>query len=85
MTDALAAGAALIVIDVQRGFEQLGPRDNPDCEANVTALLAEWRHRGDPVVHKRVHSAFHGKSGSARVALHEEFATVVRAADLLTT
>lgn len=89
-----AAGSALIVIDVQRGFEQLGARDNPDCEANVAALLAEWRRRGDPVVvvqhdsdepgsplapgdpghelkdvvtgeadlrvHKRVHSAFHG-------------------------
>ncbi|WP_375401092.1 isochorismatase family protein [uncultured Amnibacterium sp.] len=182
-TGRLAAGAALIVIDVQRGFEQLGPRDNPDCEANVAALLAEWRRRGEPIVivqhdsdepgsplapgdpghelkdvvtgdadlrvHKRVHSAFHGdpdlhgwlqsrgltaiaicgiqtnaccettarvgsdlgydvtfvldamhtldkegpdgvtvsaaeQSRATGIALHEEFATVVRTADLLT-
>ena len=43
---------ALIVIDVQNGFEAAGwpPRNNPACEANVSRLIAEWRERGRPVV-----------------------------------
>ncbi len=43
---------ALIVIDVQHGFQDpsFGPRDNPDAEANVARLLAAWRERGAPVV-----------------------------------
>ena len=36
---------ALIVVDVQRGFEDpaLGPRDNPHAEENVAKLIAAWR------------------------------------------
>lgn len=33
---------ALIVIDVQKGFEDSdfwGPRDSPACEANIEALI----------------------------------------------
>ncbi len=44
---------ALIVIDMQRGFDDLafwGPTANPDCEANVAALLRRWTEAGDPVV-----------------------------------
>ncbi|SHG01266.1 cysteine hydrolase family protein [Streptoalloteichus hindustanus] len=43
---------ALIVIDVQRGFESptLGRRNNPDCETNVRALLDGWLDAGQPVV-----------------------------------
>ena len=47
---------ALIVIDVQRGFddaEYWGRRDNPDCEANVERLIAAARSRGDAVVFVR--------------------------------
>jgi nicotinamidase-related amidase len=36
---------ALIVLDVQRGFDDAaywGPRDNPACEANIGRLLAGW-------------------------------------------
>jgi nicotinamidase-related amidase len=44
---------ALIVIDVQQGFDQLdywGPRNNPACEDNIRSLLGKWRSEGQPVV-----------------------------------
>ena len=46
---------ALLVIDVQVGLDDPGlpPRNNPDCEANVAALIAAWRTRGRPVVFVR--------------------------------
>ncbi len=48
-----AAPAALLVIDVQRAFEDTeywGRRNNPDCEANVAALVGAWGERGHPVI-----------------------------------
>src|SRR5215207_2470647 len=47
---------ALVVVDVQRAFEDAGywgRRNNPDCEANVAALLAAWRAAERPVVFVR--------------------------------
>lgn len=44
---------ALIVIDVQQGFDDenwWGPRNNPECEDNIRALLNHWRNEGEPVV-----------------------------------
>ena len=44
---------ALIVIDMQRGFDDLdvwGPTTNPECEANVAALIGAWADRGPIVV-----------------------------------
>ncbi|HTZ44294.1 MAG TPA: cysteine hydrolase family protein [Jatrophihabitans sp.] len=88
---------ALIVVDVQDGFDDpsWGPRNNPECERNVAALVDRWqelgwpvaviRHdsveddsplrpdrpgnqlkeflhgRGDVLITKSVHSAFHGE------------------------
>ena len=44
---------ALILIDVQRGFDEpgfWGPRNNPEAEANIKALLDAWQERRLPVV-----------------------------------
>jgi nicotinamidase-related amidase len=51
----LPANAALIVIDVQQGFEdpRWGRRNNPDAESRVAALLAAWRAAGAPLFHVR--------------------------------
>lgn len=48
----LDANAALIVIDMQKGFTDpgWGPRNNPDCEANVQRLLESWAASDRPVV-----------------------------------
>jgi nicotinamidase-related amidase len=43
---------ALIVIDVQRGFDSpaLPPRNNPDSEANIRSLVTAWQAAGQPIV-----------------------------------
>jgi nicotinamidase-related amidase len=51
----LSQTAALLVIDVQEGMDDLRrpPRDNPDAEANMARLLAAWRATGRPCIHVR--------------------------------
>lgn len=47
---------ALVVVDVQRGFDDAdywGQRNNPECEANIARLIAEWREHGRPIVFVR--------------------------------
>lgn len=47
---------ALVVIDVQRAFEEAGfwgPRNNPACEDNISALISAWRSAGQPLVYVR--------------------------------
>ncbi|WP_448058962.1 cysteine hydrolase family protein [Cellulomonas hominis] len=49
----LAPNAALVVVDVQLGFDDLdfwGPRDNPDAETHIGELVAGWARTGRPVV-----------------------------------
>jgi nicotinamidase-related amidase len=51
----VSSAPALIVIDVQRGFDDpaWGKRDNPACEANIAALIGHWREQGQPLVFVR--------------------------------
>ncbi len=47
---------ALVVIDVQKGFDDAtywGPRNNHDCETNVERLIVAWRDQGWPIVFVR--------------------------------
>lgn len=55
MTLSLRNASALVVIDVQQGFDdpRWGHGDNPDCEDNVGRLIAAWRATGWPVVYVR--------------------------------
>lgn len=50
---ALPEGTALIVIDVQKGFDEprWGERNNPDAEQNIARLLDAWRRQGKPIFH----------------------------------
>src|SRR6195952_2390810 len=63
---ALNRNAALLVVDMQIGFDDpaWGPRNNPDMEGQVAALIAAWRDAGAPVVH--VHHDSPGADGRMR-------------------
>ncbi len=51
----LPDSAALILIDVQNGFDSSywGVRNNPQAEENMRRILNAWRRTGRPVVHVR--------------------------------
>ncbi len=45
--------AALVIIDVQQGFDDpnWGQRNNPQAETNIAKLLAVWRQTQRPIFH----------------------------------
>ncbi|MEU6556866.1 cysteine hydrolase family protein [Streptomyces sp. NPDC046915] len=52
----IAENAALVVVDVQKGFEEAGfwgPRNNPAADDNIAALIDVWQSTGRPVVFVR--------------------------------
>ncbi|MGQ0841249.1 cysteine hydrolase family protein [Actinokineospora sp.] len=53
---------ALLMIDVQRGLDDpyWGPRNNPDAESNIRALLDGWADAGQPIVLVRHDSVTEG-------------------------
>ncbi|MEV5516010.1 cysteine hydrolase family protein [Streptomyces flaveolus] len=56
----IAENAALVVVDVQKGFEELdfwGTRNNPAADDNIAALIDVWQSTGRPVVFVRHDSA----------------------------
>lgn len=49
---------ALLIVDLQKAIDDprwaaAGPRNNPQAEANIAALLAAWRRAGRTIVHIR--------------------------------
>lgn len=52
----ISENAALVVVDVQEGFEEdgyWGPRNNPGADRNIAGLIDAWQSSGRPVVFVR--------------------------------
>ncbi|ATL29542.1 cysteine hydrolase family protein [Streptomyces formicae] len=52
----IAENAALVVVDVQKGFDEeefWGPRNNPGADDNIASLIDVWQATGRPVVFVR--------------------------------
>lgn len=69
----LAQNAALIIIDVQKGFDDpmWGSRNNPDAEQKIMSLLTAWRKTGRPVFHIQHSSNVESSPLNPRNAGHE--------------
>ena len=80
-------GPALLVVDVQRGFDDpvWGRRDNPECERNVAALIAAWRRSAWPVVFVRHDSLLPGSPLAVEAAGNAFKSVIAGDPDLLVT
>ena len=59
----LPSDTVLVIVDLQLAIDDAtwAPRNNPDAEGHVAALLAAWRGAGMPVIHIR-HDSTEAKS-----------------------
>lgn len=84
MTISIKDKPALILIDIQKGFDDLeywgGERNNPDAEINAGKLLAFWRKMGLPVFHAK-HCSSNPNSKLAEGQPGNEFQDVVAPID----
>ena len=55
MAISVDSNSALVLIDIQQGFDapQWGKRNNPDAEANMGRLVEAWAGAGRPIVRVR--------------------------------
>jgi len=53
MDNSIPSNTALLIIDVQQGFDdpKWGRRNNLDAEANISRLINLWRSEKRPVIH----------------------------------
>ncbi|MBW8330608.1 MAG: cysteine hydrolase [Prolixibacteraceae bacterium] len=84
MTISVKDNPALILIDIQKGFDDVnywgGDRNNPDAEKNAGKLLAFWRKMGLPVFHAK-HCSSNPNSRLAEGQPGNEFQDVVAPID----
>src|SRR5918992_4470634 len=84
----MADRIALVVVDVQKAFDDAGhwgPRNNPAFERNVGALIEAWRAHGQPVVFVRHDSVEEGSLLRPDAPGNAFKAVVTGAPDLLVT
>jgi nicotinamidase-related amidase len=76
--------AALILIDIQKGFEDIdywgGHRNNPEAETNAAKLLHFWRQHNLPVFHCK-HCSSNPNSRLAEGKIGNDFQDLVKPAD----
>jgi nicotinamidase-related amidase len=84
MTISVNDNPALILIDIQKGFDDInywgGDRNNPEAEQNAGKLLAFWRKMGLPVFHVK-HCSSNPNSRLAEGQPGNEFQDVVAPID----
>jgi len=53
MNHKMTSNTALIVIDMQQGFDdpKWGQRNNPNAERNISSLISIWRNEKRPIIH----------------------------------
>jgi nicotinamidase-related amidase len=85
MSISIPDNPALILIDIQKGFDDIaywgGQRNNPDAEKNAALLLKLWRDRDLPVFHVK-HCSTNPQSLLRESAEGNEFKDEVKPIDL---
>ncbi|MFG2867585.1 cysteine hydrolase family protein [Streptomyces sp. NPDC048338] len=76
----ISENAALVVVDVQKGFEEeyWGKRDNVDAEGNIATLIDLWQETGRPVVFVRHDSPAGSRSPLRRGHVGNDFKDFVQ-------